>query len=37
MKTAYCMLKDIELIRVPYYNIQNIDSILNDYLHKDIV
>lgn len=29
--------KDIELIRIPYYNIQNIDSILNNYLHKDIV
>ena len=32
MKTQYCELNNIKLIRIPYYEIQNIEKILLEEL-----
>jgi hypothetical protein len=39
IKNDYCMRNEITLIRIPYWDINNIEKILNDifYLHEDIV
>lgn len=37
IKTDYCHKHRIELIRIPYWEYNNIESIINNHLHKDIV
>jgi len=37
IKTNYCHKHKIELIRFPYWEYNNIETIINHHLHKDIV
>jgi len=33
-KNMYCQINNIPLLRIPYWEVQNIEQILTDYLHK---
>lgn len=37
IKTEFCSNNNIRLLRIPYWELNNINSILNNELHKDIV
>ena len=35
IKNEYCILKNIHLIRIPFYDYENIETILNDLNRKE--
>ena len=34
LKTEYCKNSGINLLRIPYFDLKNVDKIISDYLYK---
>ena len=35
MKNEYCKLNEIKLLRIPYWECDNIENIIIDFLHRE--